>query len=171
MNNKAIQNGLFMGAASIVLTLVFYFVSPKAMLQYGSWALYIVFLFFMYKAAVDERGALGGLISFGDALKAAFLAYVVGGLIYYLFNHVLMTLIDPSLIDLTKDIALDSMDKMNSFLDEDQVDKMKEAIDEQEFAPTIGSTLLGYLVSLIVGFIFALIIAAITKRADTNSFA
>lgn len=153
-----------MGGISIIVALGWYSISLDSFLTWCNNALYIVFIVFMVLAATDERKANGGYITFAEALKAAFLAYIVGGLIYFLFFHILQTVIDPSIPELTKEKALETMDMWEGIMSEEQLEQTRETIEEQSFVPTIGSTLLGYLLTVIVSFFFALIIAAIVKR-------
>lgn len=171
MGNNAIRNGLYMGGALVLLYLALYFVSPKVFLSWGSWISFAVYIYFMYNAAKEERASLGGYMSFGEGFKAAFLAFVVGGLISALFTYVMYNFIDPTLIDLTKEIALEAFEKMSGFMGEEAAETAMETIEDQDFSTSysIGNTLMGYLFSLIFpGAVIALIIAAIMKRTNNN---
>lgn len=171
MENKAIFNGLLMGGASIIVTLLFYFINPRFLMTTGAYIMYGIFLFFMFRAVIDSRAQQGGFITFSEGLKAAFLSYVIGGLMYYLFNHILVAFIDPSLVEITKEVAIEAIEKMESFIGEDATAEAIDQLDEVSYKPTLANTLMGYVISLIFGFIFSLIIAAIYKKEDKSMFA
>ena len=173
MENPAIKNGVFMGVASILFTMILYFIEPSMMFGGFAYAGLLIPIYFMWKAATEERAINGGFMSFGEGFKAAFLVAVIGGLITQLFTYVLMNYIDPSLIDVLAEQTVEAAEKMLAMFgdNEEAADAMREAMEEQDFTPTIGNTLLSYLGSLVFpSAVIALIIAAITKKAD-KSFA
>ncbi len=173
MENPAIKNGLFMGVASILFTMVLYFVDSSMMFGGVAYLGFLIPIYFMWKSATEERANNGGFMTFGEGLKAAFLAAVIGGLIAQLFSYILMNYIDPTLIDTLRETSIASAEKMISMFgdNEEAAEAMREAMEEQDFTPTLISTLTTYLVSLIFPtFVIALIIAAITKKQD-QSFA
>jgi len=173
MENPAIKNGLFMGVASILFTMILYFIDSSMIFGGVAYLGMLIPIYFMWKSATEERTNNGGHLSFGEGLKAAFLAAVIGSLIAQLFNYVLMNYIDPSLIDVLREESMAAAEKMAGLFggNEDAMEEIREALEEQDFTPTLSSTLLGYLGSLIFPtFIVALIIAAITKKED-KSFA
>jgi len=171
MENPAIKNGLFMGVASILFTMVLYFVDSSMMFGGVAWVGLLIPIYFMWKSATEERANNGGYLTFGEGLKAAFLAAVIGGLIAQLFTYILMNYIDPSLVDVLRETSIASAEKMVGMFgdNEEAIEAMREAMDEQDFTPTIISTLTTYLISLIFPtFVIALIIAAITKKQDQS---
>jgi len=172
MGNNGIKNGLFMGVASVLFSMILYFVNPKMMFGGVAYLGMLIPLYFMWKAGTDEKHDNGGYLSFGQGLKVTFLSIVVGFLISNLYNYVLINFIDPSLVDVLRETSMEAAEKMAGMFggNEDAMEAMKDAMEEQEFAPTIGSTLLTYLVGLIFpGFIFALIISAIVKKDDPSN--
>ncbi len=175
MENPAIKNGVFMGVASILFTMLFYFIDASMAVGLLNSLLVasIVSIAFMYLAAVGERANNGGFMSFGEGLKASFLAAIIGGLISQLFFYLFINFVDPSLVDAIRENALAWFDWIASFAGEgdEALEEARELIEEQNYTPTFSATLINYLVSLIFpSFIFALIIAAITKKED-KSFA
>lgn len=173
MDNPAIKNGLFLGFGIILLYLVLYFISPDALINFSSWAAFILYIYFMYRSAVEERALNGNVLSFGDALKASFLTYVIGALIAVLFSYVLYNFIDPGLVDIAQEKVAEAMEKMSGLLGEEAQEEMEAALEESmdKMNYSLPTLLQGYVFSLIFGFIIALIIAAITKRNDNPQYA
>lgn len=172
MENNGIKNGLFMGVASVLFSMILYFINPKMMFGGVAYLGFLIPLYFMWKAGTDERQSNGGYLSFGGALKVTFLSIVVGFLISNLFSYVLINFIDPSLIEVIRETSMETAEKMAGMFggNEDVMEEMKDAMEEQDFSPTLGSTLLTYLVGLIFpGFVFALIISAIVKKDDPSN--
>lgn len=171
MKNAGVQNGLYLGVALCLLTLVMYFFSPRFMLSWGSWFSFLVYILFMVKAGKEEKEMMGGYASFGEMLKPTFLTYIIGSLIASLFTYVLINFIDPSLMDIMKDIQVETIDKMAGFLDEDSLEEAKDVILENENSFSLGTVIMGWAFQLIIpGIIFALIISAIIKNEKVDDW-
>lgn len=171
MKNAGVQNGLYLGVALSLLMMVMYFFSPKFMLSWGSWFSFLVYILFMVKAGKEEKEMMGGYASFGEMLKPTFLTYLIGSLIGTAFTFVLINFIDPSLMDLMKDIQIEAIDKMGAFLDEDALEIAKDSILENDNPFSIGTMVMGWVVGLILpGIIFALIISAIIKNEKVDDW-
>ena len=72
--------------------------------------------------------------------------------------------VDPGLIDVTKQIAMEGMEKMKGILGEEGYEEAMEQMETQDFAPSIRQSLLGLAFSIILGFGVSAIFAAIIKR-------
>ena len=168
MNNPGFKRGLFFGGSAIALFLLAYLVNKRMIFSpgFGPLVTFVLPIVFMVFAAKDLRSDQEGFMSFGESLSVTFLTYVVGSFLYSMFNYVMTNIVDPSLLEIAREVALEAMDKLSGFFDEDQVDMMKEAVEEgTENSGSIMSALLGWAITLIFpGFIMALIISAIMKR-------
>ena len=166
MENLKVKNGVMLGLGMVVLSLVIYFVGHKFYLTWGSWIVYALAAYLMYKTAVDVRSQEGGKMSFGTAFTSAWIPYVIGSLLLTLFTYVLFNYIDPSLLDTMKEVQMEAMDKMAGMLGEEGIEAAKEALEDQGSAFGAGTALLGYVAGLVFpGAIMALIIGAITKKS------
>lgn len=174
MENPAIKNGLILGATWIIYNLALYLVNPLTL--GGFWQPHLVIIpaiYFMWKSAQDEKTNNNGYISFGEGFKASFLTIIVGALLGLLFKHLMFTVIDPDLPELLKENAIAQLESLTErfSLDEAQMDGAIEAIEEQDFSPSIIGTLSNYLLLLVIPYLpTAAIIGAITKKED-KSFA
>jgi len=167
MNNAGFKRGLFYGVTAVGIYLVTYLVNKRFLFSPGFSPItgIVLPIVFMVLAARDTRTAQEGVMTFAEALSATFLTYVIGSLIFSIFSYIMTALVDPSLLKIAQEVAIEAMDKLSGFLDEDQVDIMKDAVEEGTEGTSIGATLMGWAFSLILpGFIFAAIISAIMKR-------
>lgn len=167
MEKNSVKYGLIAGLGVAIYQLVLYFASPEMIygnFAYVGWAIY---LFCMWKATSLDKEANGGFISFRDAFGSSFIVFAIAAFIALIFQHILITVIDPGLIDIQKEIALEAFDKVaNAFgLDEGspEYEKALEDIDKNS-EPSIASSALGYVFLLIGGAIPSLVIAAVMKK-------
>ncbi len=168
MKNHGVSNGLMYGLVSVVLTLIIYLISVELYLGWTPMIIsFLVTVFFMIRACTTERNDNGGVLPFANALKTSFIVYVVGALLIVIFQYVLYNFIDPGLIDLEVQSALEMTRKMMEMMGapEAQIEKELSQLKDQDFSMTLGRTAGAYAVSLLGGFIVALISAAITKRS------
>ena len=172
MNQNAVRNGWMLGVSLIIISLVFYLISPNAFFTYASWVGFVAYIYFLYRAGVDERNEQGGYISFGEAFKVSFVALVIGSAIYWVFYYILFNFIDPSLADTQKQIAMEAMEKMSGLIGQEGYERMMEEMEKQDFGASIGRTLSSFAFSLILpGALFCLIIALIVRKKNTEGIA
>ena len=169
MNNKSLNNGLLAGLIGIILALIFYFVDPRFMIKYGSYVIYLVYIFFMYKAGKETRDEMGGFMTFGKGLSSTWLTFIVASFLVTIFNYVLYNFIDPALLDIVQEQAIEQIDKMSGMIGEEGTEVAIEQIEEQGVDFGFGKVALGWAFGLIIpGIIIALIEAAILKREDKS---
>ncbi len=162
---SAVKWGVIAGLGAVVISLVGYLVSPKFFVTWASWLGFAAFIICMVKAAADDKEAMGGYMSWGQALKPTFLTYVIGSLISSIFVYVMFNFVDGSLVDVQKEIAVDTIEQLSGFLGEDGMEAAIDALDQQSFDMTMSTTLLGYAFGLILpGFPLAAIISAIMRK-------
>lgn len=169
MEHPSVKNGVFGAAIVIIIYLIMWFVSPKAFLSYGSWLGFAIIIFFMYRAGKEVRDMNQGFIEFGEIFKYLFITFVVLTLITSIFNYILLNFIDPGLIEIQKEIALEAMEKVaNALGNEEMLDEMNDQLDEQSFDLTPWKALQGWIFGLIFGAIIAAIQGAIMKKKDPS---
>ena len=168
LENPAIKNGIIAGLAGAAVTLVFYLLNPKWALTASSWittALFVIMMVLSVKA--DKEGE--EYTSFNDALKPAFLTYVVANLLFTIFYYVLMNFIAPELIELQKEIALEAIQGMSGLLGEEGTEAAIDRIQGRDFSFGIGTAIWTFAWGLIIpGFILAAIIALFMKDKKPN---
>ncbi len=165
MNNFSVKYGVLGAMALIVATLVLWFISPKALLNWSSWAGLIIFVYSLYLTGKEAKWRNEGFISFGDMFKYMFLTSVVFAIIGVLFNHILFNIIDPGLADVQKEMAMEGIEKMRDLMgDSEMVEAMEESMEAESFALTPMKSLISLVSYIIGGAIVSAIMAAIMKK-------
>lgn len=171
MQNHFVKYGYMMGIASIVITMILYFIDSKLMLTAGSWISVIAMVYFMVKAVSATRSDQGGIITLSEAFKASWLAFVLGSFISYVFMYILVNFIDTSLIDIIRETQIEAVKQAA------QLFKLPEDLTEEQIS-TIEDTnpygLAQLAINIPVSFLFpgaiiAIIIAAIMKKNRSES--
>lgn len=168
--NSGVKNGLLLGLVSTIYSHICYMINPKMLLTGVAYLSFIITIYFMYRSTADEKKINEGLLSFGEALKVSFLTYVIGGFIGAIYIYLMFNVIDPSLVDVMKEISIEQAETIAKFLGaEDQLENLPDEMDKQNLAMNFSMVLMNYLFSLIFpGFIFALVISAITKKEQST---
>ncbi len=172
-----IKNGLIFGVVGIIYSLITYLMGIEFMSS--NWNSLINFLLIfglMYYIGKEARTALGGTIPFGKAFKSIWLASVIGAFLFVLFQFVLNTLIDPTLMDRVMDYAMQKQVaelEAQGMSDEqiDQVLAMTGTIKEyMAMRYSLWGFIAEYIVSAILLAIPALIVGAIIKKEPPIPF-
>jgi hypothetical protein len=165
LEQNGIKYGIIAGLGYIILTLSLYFIDPKMIFGNASLISWVIYIFCMYKSVADDKAASDGFITFRNAFQSSFIVYVVASFLGMTFLYVLMTIIDPNLVDLQIEVAMAMIEKVAEFtgMGEAELDEAVKAVEEAS-QPSLTQSLQGYLFGLIVGAVPALIIAAIMKK-------
>ncbi|MFK7937113.1 MAG: DUF4199 domain-containing protein [Saprospiraceae bacterium] len=163
MENNGVKYGLLAGLGVIAYSLILYLIDDQMLFGWASSIGTVIYLICMYKAGVDERQAAGGFITWKEALTPTFLTYVIASLIATVFTYLLFTTIDPGLMDIQREMAIQQIQGMEGMIGEEGVEEGIKRIEEQG-SMNLRDTSLGFAMMLIVGFVFAAIISAIVKR-------
>lgn len=173
VRKDGIRLGLFLGVLSLVINIVSFYVLANstnfktASLATGGLGIVLIIGLSAYFAVVLRRSA-GGFWTFSEALKGIFTMLAVA-VILSTVGTTVFNLVKPELqqiiFDKTINFTIETMESVGA--DDDRIDKQvadleKTRDDAQNFS--IGQTLKGLGVSLIMYFVFALILAAILKR-------
>ena len=164
MENSGVKWGVIGAVATVLISLLTYIVGQKFYLQAGSWIGMFAGLFFLYKSGIEARQQAGGYISFQEVLKSVFTTYIIMTVASTIMQYVMYKFVDPGLIDVTKQIAMEGMEKMKGILGEEGYEEAMEQMETQDFAPSIRQSLRGLAFSIILGFGVSAIFAAIIKR-------
>lgn len=170
MKNNSVRNGLMMGLVSAIFYIMLYLVNKSLLLNVSlSFVISLVIpIVFMYMAIKAERDMNEGFISFSEALKVSFLAFVIGNIFPIVAQHLIFTM-DADLIVLLKEKSIEMVEKVSDMMGASEEEKQEamKAASEKDFSYTPGRSLLGYAGSLIFpGFILSLILSLILKRGN-----
>lgn len=166
MEKNSVKYGVMAGLISVVYTLVLYFTDQTFNITLSSVG-FIISLYFMWKACQDDRALQGGFASFREMFSSAFITYAVAGIFAIAFQYVLLTMIDPGLVDIQAEKAVEQTAKILDWAGiEEGSPEYEEALIEAEkgSTPSIKGSLLGYLGALIFGALISLIFGAAMKK-------
>ena len=169
LKNNGVKYGLILGVATVAFSVICYLINPKMILTGIAYLAFLIPIFFMYRSSIAERKQNEGLLSFGEALKVTFLTYVIGTFISYVYTYLMFNVFDPSLIDLAREVAIEDTETIAKWMGiEAELDDLPDELDNQDISMGFSMIFMQYLVGLIFpGFVFALIISAITKKEGT----
>ncbi|MDA9181851.1 DUF4199 domain-containing protein [bacterium] len=171
MNDISFRNGILAGIVIILLGSILHAIDPRSFLNIYGFVGYAVFLFFMVRSVLQVRKNEGGVLSFGSAFVAAFIPMTIGVFMSSVFTYAMHNWINPDLIILTKEIAIESttmaMEKMSELFDMDvDIDEVLKELEKVDYSFGLGSLVLSWITTTIIGCVPALIIAAFTKRGE-----
>ncbi len=161
MNAHSTKFGLIAGIGTVLILLTAYFVDKKLQLSPGVvWSTIIFYIVGMAMAAIEERKDNGGFISFKEALKAAFIVWMVANAIYHAFNYFHFNYFDPEMLQIQKDYVLDTLS--TGVFSEEMAEEMAARTNDIKY--DLLTTVSAYIMSLVFGFLLAAIIARLVRR-------
>ena len=164
--SAGIRNGVIAGLITVIITLILYFVNPSLILSGVSTALFVVVIILMVMAGLAVKRSNGGFLSFKDGFLSGFVTFAVYAIISGLFTYILYNFIGTDLADLTKEKTIEWSMKMFEMagLPEDQMEDAITAIEESDTSMTIGKTVMGMFMNMLMGLIPAAIIGLIIRK-------
>ena len=169
-------NGLFLGVALIISTYVIY-LANKALFFSSKSILLIIFILLIVKSGLEARKANGGFIYFGQIFKNMFVTGAIGVAICTPFEYIMMNFIDPGLIDIYRDILVESAELTREIMEDhfgdiavERADKEIEKIENTN-PFSLANTFKGFLMKMIapVALLSALFGLILKKPGSNNS--
>lgn len=149
MQQTAVKYGIITGTAIVLYLFVFHLINRELLMNpLVYWSPILVSVVAMRMVVKRERDANNGKITQREALKHAFLTYVIAYLFFSIFIFALFNFIDPGLIELQKKAMLDAGRK----------------IEGLDFTMSFGKVLFQYAYMLIPGFFLSYMVASIMKK-------
>lgn len=170
MNNKAsifkyaLNYGSLIGLGMITVSFVFYLLDMSDSMV-GNLLSYIIMIILLVLGCRNYRDQeSGGYISYGKSFSLGILMVIVAAVILSIFTYVLLTYIDPNLLQT-------SIEKAEQMLIEKGISE--EYIEKQmyytrKYSTPILATLWSFLGILFIGLIFTLITSAFIKKANKS---
>jgi len=162
---RAIQAGLIIAVISIFVGLITYLSGYSEVLMKSSglrWANNLLSLgytgYFIYTACLQHRNEdLGGYISLGRCLGIGTVSGLATGLLLGVWTVLFMNVIAPEFVDEIIKVTMDQMAEKG--LGEDEIERQMSFV-KPSFSPVsffltslIFSVFMGFLISLVVGFV------------------
>ncbi|WP_153798584.1 DUF4199 domain-containing protein [Foetidibacter luteolus] len=117
-------------------------------------------------AGLNLRRNNGGVLPFKDALRFAFLSYVIAAVIYAIGNYILFNLVDKELTEKAFNLSLEKtklmMEKLKT--SDEEIEKTLEKAREGKGDTGFKTIFLGFGIGLIWDFVKSLLIAIIIRK-------
>jgi hypothetical protein len=172
MKNKAVQTGIISGITIVALNVLLYLTGGRNMITYGGYSGWLIHLGFMFYANQMYRESLGGAMTFKEGFKNAWQVFAVASIFEGLFAYVLFNFVDSSLYETVRQIGIEwaawscELSKVDPCLALQDAEKVQVG----DLKLTLATTLFSTAYRLIIpGALFAVLIAAMTKREDLFS--
>lgn len=157
----ALQHGLMLGGALIILSLILHFagVTMESWSRYLSWVIMVAYLIYATKNFRDEHR--GGYLKYGNGLGFGTLVSLVSGSVSAVYMVLYVKVINNEFIN---EIMNNSYEQ---FVERGMSDEQIEMIMTRQESWMMPSMLIGALIgTTFIGFLLSLIISAVFKRTE-----
>jgi len=164
---SAVIYGLYVSAATIVLSLIEYFTGLWSQPSAG-WLglLSVAFLLFGILFCIQDRkkNEFNGSATYGQGFASGMLVSLVAGVVAAIFMYVYASFINPELIDFIRSKAEQGM--RENKMTQDQIDQAMKIT--KIWISVGGQVLQAFVGTILIGLILSLIIAIFTRTKDAN---
>ena len=110
---EILKSGIMLAGVSIILTMLTYMINVELMVEwwFGILSLIISVGLLIY-LGINYRNSIGGILSYGNALKYSILVMMVSYVIGICFQILLYTVIDPDLPQVMTDLSIEESVKI-----------------------------------------------------------
>ena len=159
----ALRNGILLGVACVVLSVLLYVTN---LLYTGSfligaitWLLNLaICVVFIVMAVQQYKTANDGFLTVGEAIKVGVVTALVGGVIAAIYSVIYTTVIDPNYYEKVVEVTMEKMSAFTSNFSEEQMEELREKTLQSKpsvvwtfFSSILGSAIGGVIISAIVG--------------------
>ncbi len=156
MKQKILLNGIIAGIAVVGYVLLFYYMDRSSAFSPAvRFSSLLVCAFFMFLTIKDVKEP-----DFKVLLRGAFAVFLIANVFYYVYDFVLFNHIDPLLVDMEKDMAIE-MYRPNTPINE--IFDMEQGIRNAQ-AHNFSSNAMQFARWSILGFGVALVVSYLVKR-------
>jgi hypothetical protein len=165
MNNNILKFGLLAGIGASAYLFLFYAADPRLMLSpWVTWSSMIIYVAAMVKATLLEREAAEGDFFFREAVRPAFGVYVIAQVIYTLFNYVLYNYVNTDLVEIQRELMITQAQDFAQKFGRADLEEQITNISVEDLQVNFKNSFLGFMWSLIGGFVLSSLIALGIKR-------
>ena len=156
MKQKILLNGIIAGIAVVGYVLLFYFMDKRLALSASvRFSSLLICAFFMYLTIRDLKEP-----DFKILLRGAFAVFLIANALYYVFDYVLFNIVDISLMDMEKEMAIE-MYRPNTPIN--QIYDMEQDIRNAQ-GHNFSSNAMQFARWSILGFGVSLLVSYLVKR-------
>ncbi|WP_431165286.1 DUF4199 domain-containing protein [Tenacibaculum halocynthiae] len=168
-NSKSIiiNNGLILGASSVLLSLTMYALGKHLN---PHWSLSIVSMLITITLIVlgikKYRAINNDLITWGQSVKIGVGITVLAALVSVIYNYIFVSFIEPDFMAQMMEVQNQKM--LDGGMSEEQIEAANE-MSQKLSSPLIGAAM-GIIGSAVLGFIISAIAGAIMKKTEENEY-
>jgi hypothetical protein len=165
MNKRILKFGLLAGFGASAYMFLFYAADPKLMLSpWVSWSSMIIYVAAMIAATLREREATEDDFFFREAVRPAFGVYVIAQVIFTLFNYVLYNYVNTDLVEIQRELMVTQAQDFAEKFGRADLEEQIANISTEDLRVSFKNSFLGFMWSLIGGFVLSSMIALGLKR-------
>ena len=170
---EILKSGIILAGVSIILTMLTYMINVELMVEwwFGILSLIISVGLLIY-LGITYRNSIGGILSYGNALKYSILVMLVSYVIGIWFQILLYNVIDPDLPAVMTDLSIEKSVEMMEYwgAPQETIDASIPAIEEGiKKSTTISGILKSSPWGLLFVGLFSLFTAIFIKRSEPVS--
>lgn len=159
----ALKWGIITALVSIIYTIVYYktslFETPIL-----SWVTFLFLLLGLIFCIKEFKNAGNNLMSFSEGLALGTLMSAITGMIYQIFSNIYNTYIDPSVVEKMEMIYKNQLQAQGL-----SPEKVASELEDASRYTTPGLVFIeGIILHILFGFVFSLIISAITRNTKSE---
>ncbi|HEX2535967.1 MAG TPA: DUF4199 domain-containing protein [Chitinophagaceae bacterium] len=157
--------GIIIGVVYCLILVIRYAASGGNPILFGVYTAigYVIILILLLVSGFQRRKKLGGYIEIKDAFQAMFVAVLIFELFYSIFNFIYLNYINPDFFSNMRSAMELAMEDAN--MPQSDIDNALSQFDKnQKNSNGLGAQLSGYLISVVISGVIALIFALIVKK-------
>jgi hypothetical protein len=164
---STLMSGIYLGILSILVSVIFYVIG-KPFAKSSQWIGYIILIAGAVYGQINYKKALGGTMTYGQALGAGLLTIIFASVISSIYAYLLYGFIDPSLQEQLRLFTEEQMIKQGNVPEE----QMEMAINmATKFQTPTMMLVMGTFGGAFIGLIISLITAIFTQKKPQEDFA
>ncbi|MET2984416.1 DUF4199 domain-containing protein [Aureibaculum conchae] len=162
--NIALNYGLILGVASILLSVIIYAMGMAYKQDWKTGSIsFIITIVVIILGIKKYKEANNGFLSLGQGLKTGVGIALIGAVIGIAYTLIFINVIEPDFMEKTLEISRQKMLE-NPNLSEDQIDQGLEM--QRKFSSPAIIAAVGLVWSLFIGFVVSLIASLVMKRTE-----
>jgi len=161
---SSLMSGIYLGIALILLSVIFY-VSGNPFSKVSQWIGYAIMIAGIVLAQVGYKKALGGTMTYGQALGVGVLTMVFASVLSSIYSFLLYQVIDPSLQEQLRLFTEEQIVKQGN-VPEEQIDMAVNMATK--FQTPVMMLVMGLFGGAFMGLIISLITSIFTQKKPTE---
>jgi hypothetical protein len=161
---SGLTHGLITGLALIIYSVLLFVLELNLKSGLNYLAYLIIIAGFIYGTKTYRDNALNGSITYSKALGYSTVILLVAAILSTIYNYVFFTIIDPDIVD--KILAVSEEKMLSRGMSDEQIEMGIEM--SKKFMSPVLMTIMGFIWTMIFGFILALITSAFIKKDDDS---